>query len=169
MTEHSPVGDSRSNGFIQRTNQSVEGQNSTSRSATQSRLGRNLVPGSALFAWMVIHASNLVNLYEVGRDGRAMYQRLMGCKLQEHLLEFGKRVHFSTTGSFKTGQGRTEMDEWRISEHKVDFRRAIAWQFGRSLQGQIGEQETRIREMGRQPTRKDIELSMETVSKVIGR
>ena len=66
MTGHSPVGESKSNGCIERTIQSVEGQIRTSRIATQRQLGRKLVPGSALFARMVVSASNLVSLYEMG-------------------------------------------------------------------------------------------------------
>lgn len=104
MTEHSPVGDSQSNGFIERTIQSVEGQIRTLRSATQSRLGRKLVPGSALFAWLIIHASTLINLYEVGKDGRVPYQRLRGRKLQADLLEFGECVHFQPLDHSKLGK-----------------------------------------------------------------
>ena len=72
MIEHSPVGDSKSNGFIERTIQSVEGQIRTLRSATQSRIGAKIVPGSDLCAWMTIRAANLINLYKVGSDGRAV-------------------------------------------------------------------------------------------------
>ena len=46
MIEHSPVGDSKSNGCIERTIQSVEGQIRTLRSATQSRIGAKIVPGA---------------------------------------------------------------------------------------------------------------------------
>ena len=62
MTEHSPVGDSQSNGSTEHTIQSVKGQIRTVRSATPNRLGRKRMPGSALFAWMVIQASNLIHL-----------------------------------------------------------------------------------------------------------
>ena len=86
MIEHSPVGDSKSNGFIERTIQSVEGQIRTLRSATQSRIGIKMNPGSALYAWMITHAANLINLYEIGQDGRVPYQRLRGRKLQNDML-----------------------------------------------------------------------------------
>ena len=89
MIEHSPVGDSKSNGFIERTIQSVEGQIRTLSSATQSRIGVKMVPGSALYAWMITHAANLINLYEIGQDGRVPYHRLRGRKLQTEMMEFG--------------------------------------------------------------------------------
>ena len=104
MAELSPVGDSKSNGFIERTIQSVEGQIRTLRSATESRMGRKLVPGSALFSWLITHAANLINLYEVGQDGRVPYQRLRGRKLQAELLEFGECVHFQPLDHSKLGK-----------------------------------------------------------------
>ena len=70
MTEHSPVGESKSNGFIGETIQSVEGQIRTLRSAIEARISHKFFPGSALFAWLVVHAANLINMYEVGKDGR---------------------------------------------------------------------------------------------------
>ena len=75
MAEHSPVGDSKSNGFIERTIQSIARQIRTLRSTTESRMGRKFVPGSALFSWMITHAANLINLYEVGKDGRVPYPK----------------------------------------------------------------------------------------------
>ena len=89
MAEHSPVGDSKSNGFIERTTQSVEGQIRTFTSATESRMGLRMIPGRALYAWMITHAANSINLYEVGSDGRVPYQRIRGRKLQTEMLEFG--------------------------------------------------------------------------------
>ena len=104
MIEHSPVGDSKSNGFIERTIQSIEGQIRTLRSATQSRIGVKMVPGSALYAWMITHAANLINLYEIGPDGRVPYQRLRGCKLRTDMLEFGECVHFQPLDHAKLGK-----------------------------------------------------------------
>ena len=90
--------------FIERTIQSVEGQIRTLRNANQSRIGAKIVPGSALVASMIIHAANLINLYEVGSDGRVPYQRLRGRKLQTDMLEFGECVHFQPLDHAKLGK-----------------------------------------------------------------
>ena len=65
MTEHSPAGESKCNGFIERTIQGVEGQIRTLRSAIEARIGQKIFPGGALFACLVVHAANLKNMYEV--------------------------------------------------------------------------------------------------------
>ena len=78
MSELSPVGDSKSNGLIERTIQTVEGQVRTLRCAFEAKLNRKLTPRGALFSWLVIHAANLINLYEIGRDGKTPYQQLRG-------------------------------------------------------------------------------------------
>ena len=93
MTEHSPVGESKSNGFIERTIQSAEGQIRTLRSAIEARISQNIFPGGAMFAWLVVHAANLINMSEVGEDGRTPYQRLKGRKLTSNMIEFGDCVH----------------------------------------------------------------------------
>ena len=94
MTEHSPVGESKSNGFIERTIQSVEGQIRILRSAIEARIGQKIFPGGALFAWLVVHAANVINIYEVGTDRKTPYQRVKGRKLTSNTIEFGERVHF---------------------------------------------------------------------------
>ena len=57
-----------------------------------------------MLAWMVIPASNLINLHMVGKDGRAPYQRLRVRKLKADLLEFGERVRFQILDHSKLGK-----------------------------------------------------------------
>ena len=110
MTEHSPVGESKSNWFIEGTIQSVEGQIRTLRSAIEARIGQNIFPGGALFAWLVVHAANLINMYEVGKDGRTPYQRLKGRKLTSNMIEFGECVHFLPLKHLDSGKAEIR---WR--------------------------------------------------------
>ena len=94
MSALSPAGDPKSNGLIERASQTVEGQVRTMRCAIEARINRRLTPGGALFSWLVIHAANLINLYEGGKNGRVPYQRLRGRKLHPDLIEFGECVHY---------------------------------------------------------------------------
>ena len=89
MHEHSPVGDSKSNGLVERSVQTIQGQIRTMRSALESRIGAKVNPVSPAFAWMCIHAANIINMCEIGKDGRVPYQRLRGRKMHTDLVEFG--------------------------------------------------------------------------------
>ena len=92
MHEMCPVGDLRADGFVERSIQSVQGQIRILRSALKGRIGTRIDPTSQIFEWMVIHAANLMNLFEIGRNGRVPYQRLRGRKLHPELVEFGESV-----------------------------------------------------------------------------
>ena len=48
-----------------------------------------MIPRGAVFAWLVIDAANLINVYEVGKDGEPPYQQLKGRKLTSNMIEFG--------------------------------------------------------------------------------
>ena len=50
MAEHTPVGESKSNGFIERTNQTAEGQIRTMKCALEFRLGCKLSPDEPVLA-----------------------------------------------------------------------------------------------------------------------
>ena len=93
MHEMSPVGNSIAKGFVERSIQTIQGQIRTLRSALESRLGIKIEPTGQMFAWLVIHAANVLNLCEIGRDCRMPYQRLRGRKLHPELVEFGESIH----------------------------------------------------------------------------
>ena len=92
MTENSPVGSSQSNGMVERRIQSIEGQVRTLRCAFEARTNSKLPTSSCLFAWLVVHAGNILNLHEVGKDGKVPFQRLRGRRMHPELVEFGERV-----------------------------------------------------------------------------
>ena len=99
MQEHSPVGSSQSNGATERRIQTIEGQIRTLRSAFEARIEARLPTSSPLFAWLVIHAGNIITLHEVGRDGRVPFQRLRGRKMHPELIEYGEEDLVSAIGS----------------------------------------------------------------------
>lgn len=90
--ENCPVGSSQSKGVVERRVQSVEGQVRTLRSAFEARTNSKMPTSSCLYAWMVIHAGDILNLFEVGKDGKVPFQRLRGRKKHSELVEFGERV-----------------------------------------------------------------------------
>ena len=94
MQENREVANSQANGMVERTIQSVEGQLRTLRSAFEDRTGSKVKLSSCIFPWMVIHAANLISLYEIGKDGKVPFQRLRGRKMHPDMVEFGECVHF---------------------------------------------------------------------------
>ena len=82
MLEQSPVADSRSNGFIERAIQTVEGQIRTMKCALDRRLGVKVPSDWCVIPWLAEHAGNLLTMFEVGQDGKTPFQRLRGRKLR---------------------------------------------------------------------------------------
>ena len=70
MLENSPVGDSRSNGFIECAVERVEGQVRTMKLALEERIGIKIPADSCVLPWLVEHAGNLLTMFEVSDDGK---------------------------------------------------------------------------------------------------
>ena len=104
MHEHSPVGDSKSNGLVERSVQTIQGQIRTMRSALEGRIGAKVNPVSPAFAWMCIHAANIINMCEIGKDGRVPYQRLRGRKMHTDLVEFGECICYQPLKHLELGK-----------------------------------------------------------------
>ena len=78
MLEQSPFADSRSNGFVERAIQTVEGQIRAMKSALDRRLGIRVPNDWCVIPWSAEHAGNIVTLFEVGKDGKTPFRRLRG-------------------------------------------------------------------------------------------
>lgn len=92
MLENSPVVSSQSSGMAQRNKQSADGQVCTLRSAFETRTNSKTPASSCLFAWMAIHAYNILNLHKVENDDKVLFQRLRGGKMHGEMLDLGARV-----------------------------------------------------------------------------
>ena len=68
-----------------------------------------------LFSWLVMHAANLINLYEVGKDGRVPYQRLRGRKLHPEMIEFGECVHYLPLNKLEIGKAKPRDGKMELS------------------------------------------------------
>ena len=92
VVEHSPVGESQSNGVIERAVKSVEGQVRVAKLALEARVAGRVGPGHAAMSWLVEYAAFLLNRFEVGKDGRTAYERNKGKPAKTHGIEFGEIV-----------------------------------------------------------------------------
>ena len=92
--ENSAIGDSDSNGTIERAIQDVEGQTRTLRSALEERIAVKVRLSSSVVPWMVRHAACLITRCRVRPSGRTSFQLMKGRRSNAKLVEFGEVVHF---------------------------------------------------------------------------
>ena len=110
VPEHSPKGDSQSNGSIERANRSVKGQMRVLLFALEANIKKKIDLRHPVIAWMVTHAGYVITHYEIGKDGRTAYERLKGKPTGIELCEFGEKVHYMP---LKVGGGRLASSDAR--------------------------------------------------------
>ena len=94
ILENSPVGESQSNGVVEKAVQEVENLAGTLLAALEERLDIVLPIESAVFAWLIDYSSVLINTYRVGKDGQTPTQRHKVIKHHRAIAEFGESVFF---------------------------------------------------------------------------
>ena len=92
VVEHSPVFSSKSNGFVERAVQSVQGVVRTLRSALESRWGVRLSVDHGIWTWITEYAGWLLTRFQVGSDGKTAYERVKGKPARVQGFEFGEGV-----------------------------------------------------------------------------
>ena len=97
MIEPSPVGESQSNGFIERAVRSVEEIVRTHKLALESRLGERIAIDHPAIAWLIEHSVDLLNQCQMGKDGRTSYERLKGKRYGGAFVGFGCPVMLRVT------------------------------------------------------------------------
>ena len=106
MLEESPVGESQSNGVVEKAVQDIQGQFRTLKEGLEERTGKRVPGDNAILAWMVKHAGQLINRYRVREDGRTSHERIRGKKFRREVAEFGECVWYLKPGS----KGKHKMD-----------------------------------------------------------
>ena len=94
VPEESPVGNSQSNGAIERAIQTWKGQVRTLKDALESRIVANIDPSSKIMCWLVEYAATLMRRCSLGPDGRTAYQKMKGRVSKRGLVEFGEKVWY---------------------------------------------------------------------------
>ena len=133
ILENSPPGDSRANGAAERAVKAVSEQVRVLRAGLQARLESVLKGNHPVTTWLIQHAADCLNKYQMGEDGKTAYERLKGKPFQRPAVEFGEKVHFKK--SLK-GQKENKLDEkwdegyflgfyWRTSEAIVGTKNGV--------------------------------------------
>lgn len=99
--ENNKVGDSNSNGKIERAIRDVGNMVRTLRSATEENIGRKINLGSSIVPWLIWHAAYLITRCRVRSHGKTALQLMNGRSSLTELLPFGEHVMFKIP---KTGE-----------------------------------------------------------------
>ena len=92
--EYSPVGESQSNGMVERGIQTWEGQVRTLKDALEARIDEEIPPDHPVLTWLVEHAATLVRRCAVGADGTTPQEKIKGRASHRPGFEFGERVWY---------------------------------------------------------------------------
>ena len=101
--ETGALGDSQSNGRAERAVQSVEMMTRTLKLVIEARIGHQLPVECAFFTWVIRHAADLYNKYQVGRDRQTPYQRARGRLYTGELLQIGSLRMYRVSGPVQGG------------------------------------------------------------------
>ena len=114
IPQNSPVGESQSNGLVERAVRSVKDQVRTLRLALQKRVGCRIPVDHPIMTWMVKHAGELISKYQLNRDGQTAYFKVYGKPCKDVIAEIGEEVYYRVsevdTGSLDS---RWESGIWR--------------------------------------------------------
>ena len=77
ISEASPVGDSKSNGVVERAIQTMEKLIRVHKLSVETRINEKLSVSHPLFAWLVEFCADLYNMFQIGSEGKTAYQRPM--------------------------------------------------------------------------------------------
>ena len=92
VPERPPVGESQSNGIIERAVGLVAGQTRTLKAALEHRIGARVPPDARILCWLVEFAACLMNMCDTGMDGKTPLQRPHGRRDNTSILEFGEKI-----------------------------------------------------------------------------
>ena len=131
MEERSPVGESCSNGDVDRGIQSVENIARTLKLALEQRLSTKIPVTHPVVTWLVPHAAFLFTRIHVSADGRTGYERLKGKTYRGELLELCSKVLFRLPGKKRGGSMEAGWDYgiWLGKDSKTDEH--ILWSAGK--------------------------------------
>ena len=94
IPQNSPVGESQSNGLVERAVRSVKDQVRTLRLARQKRVGCLIPVSHPIMTWIVKHAGELISKYQLNRDGHTAYYKVFGKPCKDVIVDIGEEVHY---------------------------------------------------------------------------
>ena len=109
LIEHPPAYDPKSNGAAEKAVDMSMGQMRAIKIGLEKRIKVRIETTWAVLTWIAEHACMMLNRYQVGRDGKTSYRRVMGKECDQKTLEFGEQVYA------KPKRSRVRTGNWRWS------------------------------------------------------
>ena len=101
--EHSAVGESQSNGMVERGVQTIEEQVRVFKLDLERKIGGVVPATHPIIPWMVEHSADVINKYHIGQDGKTPFERIKGKRFNGEMMEFGCRVWYRVPGEVVGG------------------------------------------------------------------
>ena len=98
------MGDSQSNGVIERAVGLVAGQARTLKAALEHRIGARVPPDEKPLCWLVEFAAYLMNRCDIGSDGKTPLQRVHGRRDNTLILEFREKILYTSAKPARGGK-----------------------------------------------------------------
>ena len=92
--ENSRVGDSDSNGKIERAIRDVKGMIRTLRSSVEEKTGKTIRLDAAIVPWIIRHSAYILTRCKIGADGKTAMQKMKGRRVNVPWIPFGEPVVF---------------------------------------------------------------------------
>ena len=110
IEEHPNRYDSSGNGDVEAAVKSITGVLRTNKLDLEQRIGKKIPQGHPIFSWLVEYSAWILNIRNVGEDGKTAYQRVRGRAHAKRLLPFGELVlaHLPPKGPERTTGGALE-------------------------------------------------------------
>ena len=110
IQEHSPVGESSSNGAVERAIQEVSGQVRALKLNIETKANTEIGTSHPIWPWLVEYAAMCIYMYQVGPDGQTARQRTRGRAAMANTVGLGEQVLYKPSKTVKL-----EKDEarWR--------------------------------------------------------
>ena len=98
------MGESQSNGIIERAVGLVAGQAGTLKAALEHRIRARVPPDARILCWLVEFAAYLMNRCDSGSDGKTLLQRLHGRKDNTPILELEEKILYMPAKPAREGK-----------------------------------------------------------------
>ena len=114
LIEHPPAYDPKSNGAAEKAVDMSMGQMRAIKIGLEKRIKVRIETTWAVLTWITEHACMMLNRYQVGRDGKTPYRRVMGKECDQKTLEFGEQVYAKPKRRPNTTRKLSLESRWKI-------------------------------------------------------
>ena len=109
VLENSPVGESSSNGRVERAIQSIQGQVRTIKDQVEAIIGAVIPRNSNTFKWLVEWSATTITRFKVNSNGKTPYHMIKGRQSNAQIASFGEKILYMPPKSVKTARSKFDV------------------------------------------------------------